>query len=199
VAYAVFASQVVAVDTVALAVTSRLEFIDRLHMAFCATLVPSAHVLLVAGSRPGRGWGLLTISLPDLRVRGLREIRSSPARFMEAQSQGVRGRSSTGLVLATRMPNRGPAQRRERLEYLDGASLASRGSAILTLGTAECPGEELHSWRISRDGRRLVLFTGDGFKYQSYLRVYALPSMEHVGDVPLLELRDDAPVDLFVE
>lgn len=86
-----------------------------------------------------------------------------------------------------------------RFDYLDSRTSRPITSTTLALPSAGNVYERVWSWTVTPDGRKLLVLTAGGFKEQAYLRVYALPSLARLGDIPLLEILDDSPVALLLD
>lgn len=197
--YVVFHSQVVAVDADRLRVVKRLDFVHRrdlMWMAHRASIRPSDHVLLVEGERENRdrtGWGLLSLSLPDLApIRSAGTVEPSRHLSISPRTGGHVRAVGNGLVVQSGKDGR-------RFDYL--ASRASRPVATTTLELPSAGNEYecVFAWTVSPDQRKLLVLTSGGFKEQAYLRVHTLPSLALLQNVPLLEILDDSPVALLLD
>lgn len=195
-AYVVFCGRVVAVDLDKLKIVKRFDFFHRrdlMWMAESASILRPPGVLSVTGYREGNEqgeYGVAFLSLPDLvpipsaKMAGVRPDLATP-------QVGGPSREAGGVVVGNPAP--------DRFDVLDARTRRSLASTTLKLPSAGSVYECVRSWTVVANEPKLLVLTAGGFKEQAYLRVYSLPSLTLLRNMPLLEILDDSPVELLVD
>lgn len=200
IAYVVFGSQIVAVDTSEHRVIKRMDVGQQMRPAITASLVDNGKAIIVAGSvySDEKNSGFLKIDLSNLSVvatRGMQRGKTLPF-FQCNEEQNVV--SDKVVVVTSHDDDDSKEVGPEYIETIDAGSLKTIARAAIEPDKDNSPYQRCEHFALTPDGKQLLAVTSSGFKWQCFLRIYSFPDLNLEAALPLLEICDDTPIAIVV-
>lgn len=195
-AYVLLSGEVVAIDLKRGRLLKRLDFTDHIRPGEHACF-DGRDPIVIGGSDRSRYGGKARVDLRRMKVVDFMALPPGRDRF-----EFLMHRDETTIPV----PPAGVkiVQRRPKSEGQSGLRLVVHRAhmkdveLVIDPHPKTAPYETLDRWTVTPDGRRIVILTSSGFKYQSYLHVYDYASLRKMSITPVMKIRDHVPLGLFV-
>lgn len=191
----VFGGELAVVDIERARVVRRLDFIRYLKPADRVELSAHGKELRIAGNAARGRYGVLRLAVPRMTVSSFEQLRELPDLPIGAKAPA----DDRGFDLAaSEMAGKTDGSGRVHITLRRRSTGRIVGEAEFDVGSEDSPYERFETWAVTADCRRIVVVTSGGIRYQSYMRIFDVPSMRLAGTVPLMKVHDDNPVDLIL-
>ena len=190
-AYVVLSGEILSIDLETGRILRRFDFFDHVGMADQARL--TGRDIVVTGVTRRATRGLIHIDPKRMLVRSHVETPNTDQKRLPGYEL-FPPRPETFRIL--KLPRKQAAD--SGLELVIETQDGQRTKMDVDEHVEDSPFESLDSWTLTQYKTKLLVLSKGGFKYQSYLRIYAYPSLRRLKTIPLMKIRDHVPVALFV-